>query len=74
MSAQGLGSRAILGNFYERLAIETGQGWLSRVAMTVDSDQASETHKWLGMVPALREWIGGRNPKGLRENGLTIEN
>lgn len=74
MSAQGLGSRAILGKFYERLAIETGQGWLSRVAMDVDSDQSSETHKWLGMVPALREWVGGRNPKGFRENGITIEN
>jgi phage major head subunit gpT-like protein len=42
--------------------------------MYIPSDQESETYKWLGMSPAMREWIAGRNPKGLRNNGITIEN
>lgn len=74
MSAQGLGSRAIIGTFFERLAIATGQSWLARIAMRMDSDQAVETYKWLGMVPQLREWVGGRNAKGFRENGFDIRN
>lgn len=74
MGASGLGSRAIIGTFYETLEQAVGSGWLMRLAMEFNSDQESETYKWLGLSPAMREWIGGRNPKGLRENGLTIAN
>jgi hypothetical protein len=74
MGASGLGSRAIIGRFYETLALELGKSWVSRIGMLFSSDQESETYKWLGMVPALREWIGGRLAKGFRENGLTIVN
>jgi phage major head subunit gpT-like protein len=42
--------------------------------MLLPSNQESETYKWLGMSPAMREWVGGRNAKGFRENGLTIIN
>ena len=38
------------------------------------SDQESETYKWLGQVPVMREWVGGRQSKGFTTNGLTIEN
>lgn len=74
MGASGLGSRAIIGTFYETLEQAIGSSWLGRVAMPFDSDQASETYKWLGQSPAVREWIGGRMAKGLLENGLTIVN
>ncbi|MFH1370358.1 MAG: Mu-like prophage major head subunit gpT family protein [Planctomycetota bacterium] len=74
MGASGLGSRAIIGKFYAALEAATGQSWVGRIAMMMNSDQESETYKWLGMVPALREWIGGRQAKGFRENGLTITN
>lgn len=74
MSAQGLGSRAIIGEFFLRLEAAVGMGWIGAVSMLMQSDQASETYKWLGQSPAMREWIGGRNAKGFRENGLTIEN
>lgn len=74
MGASGLGSRAIIGTFYETLQQAIGSSWLNRLAVEFTSDQQSETYKWLGMSPALREWIGGRNAKGLRENGLTITN
>lgn len=74
MGAQSLGSRAIIGSFYERLNVESGMSWVNRVAMRINTDQESETYKWLGMSPVMREWIGGRHAKGFRENGITITN
>ncbi len=73
MSAIGLGSRAILGEIFLRL--EQGAiGWVNLLSFFVASDQASETHKWLGMTPQMRAWIGGRLVHGLREQGITIVN
>lgn len=74
MGAQGLGSRAIIGSFYEALDGFIAGSWISRIGMMFSSDQSSETYKWLGQVPALREWVGSRLAKGFTENGITIEN
>lgn len=48
--------------------------WILRLAMKIDSDQASETVAWLGNAPALREFVDGRSPAELRENGFIITN
>ena len=74
MSAQSLGSRAIIGAYYARLEVASGQSWMTAISNLFSSDQSSETYKWLGHVPAMREWIGGRNAKGFNDNGLTIIN
>lgn len=74
MSAADLGSRAIIPYFFERLSIATGGSWLDSLSMRIDSVQAIESYKWLGQVPAMREWIGGRNAKAFRTNGFTVEN
>jgi phage major head subunit gpT-like protein len=74
MGASGLGSRAIIGSFYNELAINLGMTWIPGVSMLFDSNQESETYKWLGMAPVMREWIGGRQAKGFKENGITIIN
>lgn len=74
MGASSLGSRAIIGEFYNRLAQDPGMGWINDTSMLFESNQESETYKWLGMAPAMREWIGGRNAKGFRDNGITITN
>lgn len=74
MGAQGLGSRGIIGRFFAKLEEYTGVSWIDFVSVLFDSDQASETYKWLGQSPAMREWIGGRHAKGFRENGITIIN
>lgn len=75
MGAGSLSSRAIIGAFFEELEQNLGQLWVPDVAMgPFESDQESETYKWLGMAPAMREWIGGRQAKGLRDNGITIIN
>jgi phage major head subunit gpT-like protein len=74
MGASSLSSRAIIGEFYNKLQQDLGGSWIAAVSNYFDSDQESETYKWLGMVPAMREWIGGRQAKGFRENGITIVN
>lgn len=70
----GLSSRAIIGRFYHRLSELVGANWIGLTSMYFPTDQPSETYKWLGQVPQIREWIGGRLAKSLRENGITIEN
>jgi phage major head subunit gpT-like protein len=42
--------------------------------MKFNSDQDSETYNWIGQSPAMREWIGGRQAKGFREDGFTVLN
>lgn len=74
MSAAALGSRAIIGRFFAALQQLTGSSWLDMISMYFDSDQESETYKWLGQVPAMREWVGGRNAKAFSANGITIIN
>lgn len=74
MGASGLGSRAIIGSFYNELSQYMAASWIDLISMLFDSDQESETYKWLGMAPMMREWVGGRNAKGFRENGITIIN
>lgn len=73
MSAKGLGSRAIIGYIID--AMDQPQNtWVDAVSNRWNSDQESETYKWLGTSPVMREWIGGRQTKGFRENGFTITN
>ena len=69
-----LGSRAIIGRFYRTLEETQAAAWIGGVAMSIDSNQESEEYKWLGMSPALREWGGGRQAKGFRDNGLVVKN
>lgn len=60
--------------YYARLELPTSNSWLDGVSNRFDSDQASEQYPFLGQVPRMREWIGGRAAKGLRSNSLTIKN
>ena len=73
MDQQGLSSRAIRGMYFAAME-EQRLPWLDLIANLFDSDQASETYKFLGMSPAMREWVGGRSAKGFNENGITIAN
>jgi len=70
----GYSSRAIIGRFYDRLNNTAPPAWVPRIAMEMRSDQPSETYKWLGMSPAMREWAGGPAAQGFRSNGISIEN
>lgn len=74
MGISSLTSRAIIGEFYKRLEQDLGPAWLPLISMKMESDQESETYKWLGQVPTMREWIGGRQAKGFFGNSYTIAN
>ncbi len=74
MSAADLSSRAVIGMYFEALEADPGIAWVEFVSNYFQSDQSSEDYKWLGMPPALREWIGGRNAKGFTTNGISIAN
>ena len=74
MSLSELSSRAIIGRYYKRLNQKSGMAWVEAVSNYFTSDQEQETYKWLGQVPVMRNWVGGRQAKGFTTNGLTIEN
>lgn len=74
MDHQILSSRAVIGMYYQRLQANPGLAWVNAISNLFNSDQASETYPFLGQVPTLREWIGGRQAKTLRGDQLTIEN
>jgi phage major head subunit gpT-like protein len=70
----GLTSKAIIGRFYRRLEEFAQNAWWTKLAMHFTSTQESETYRWLGMVPQVREWIGRRQARPLRAQGVTIVN
>lgn len=74
MGITTLGSRAIIGEFFRRLEQATGVPWVSKIGMNFNSNQSSETYNWLGQVPTMREWVGGRQAKGFFENTITATN
>ncbi len=74
MGAETLSSRAVIGRFYKELEQNVGASWIGALANKFQSNQDSETYPWIGQVPAMREWIGGRQAKGFTQNGITISN
>lgn len=74
MSLKQLGSRDIVGKFFERLEAATGMSWIAALSMLFPTTQQTENYKWLGFSPAMREWIGERQAKGLKVNGVSLTN
>ncbi len=74
MTDKRITSRAVIGEFYKTLNAGAGAKWIDQISMYFTSDQDKEEYAWLGMTPALQEWVGGRNARGFRENGLEIKN
>lgn len=71
---RSLQSRAVIGSFYQELEMDPGISWVEKLSMYFTSDQESETYAWLGMVPSLRKWVGGRQAKQLRDLDITLVN
>lgn len=74
MGMADLGSRGIIGRIF--LALEETQppAWVNAIGMNVTSDQESETYRWLAALPAMREWLGGRNVNRLEVHEQIIRN
>jgi phage major head subunit gpT-like protein len=73
MSANLITSRAVIGSFYAALD-QADAGWVNELSFKVQSNQASEQYAWLGMAPAMREWLGGRQATDLREFSYSLAN
>ena len=69
-----LSSRAVIGMYMEEMQAAQLPAWVDGVSNLFTSDQASETYPFLGFTPMMREWLGGRNPKALSSNVITITN
>jgi phage major head subunit gpT-like protein len=69
-----ISSRAIIGSYRKALEQQTGAAWMGQISNYFRSDQETENYAWLGQSPVMREWVGGRQAKGLVENGIEIKN
>lgn len=74
MGAEVLSLRGIRGRFFNQLDALLLGAWADKIAMRFDSDASQETYNWLGMSPALRDWVGGRDAVALRGEGIVIVN
>ena len=69
-----IGVRGIIGMFFQALEQVDGQSWINRIANTFESNQDTETYVGLGMVPVMREWLGGKQEKSFIQTSLKITN
>lgn len=69
-----IGSREVIGRFYNTLEQDAGLEWVDSISMLFSSDQDGETYAWIGQSPVMREWIGGRHAKGFTENSIELKN
>jgi len=72
--ALGVTKAGIIGAFRHTFKENLGGTWWPMLGMKFDSNSDSETYKWLGASPALREWVDGRKPTRFKGDGVTIVN
>jgi len=70
----GFSIRGMRAEFYEILETSLAGSWISLLSFLVNSQQKTEHYKWLGMAPAMRQWLAGRQPQGLRDEAYSLEN
>jgi phage major head subunit gpT-like protein len=75
MGYSGLSNaRAFTGRFFQRYEATLGGSWAPAIGFASPTDQAQETYKFLGLPPALREWVGDRLEKAFELYSTTIIN
>jgi len=68
----GLLTKGLRSEFFERFGKTTT--YYEDLATRIPSTSDSETYKWLGTVPRMREWGTGRLARGLRTESYSVEN
>ena len=68
----GLLTKGLRSEFFNRL--EATQTYYQDLATRIQSNSDSETYRWLGSVPRMREWGTGRLAKGVRTESYSVEN
>ncbi len=68
----GLLTKGLRSEFFNRF--ETTKMYFQDMSTRVQSNSDTETYKWLGSVPSMREWGSGRLARGLRTETYSVEN
>lgn len=68
----GLLTKGLRSEFFDRL--ENTPVHYTELATRIPSTSDSETYRWLGTVPTMREWGTGRVAKGLSAESYSVEN
>jgi len=68
----GLLTKGLRSEFFERF--ENTRTYYPQLSTRIPSTSDSETYKWLGTVPRMREWGTGRLARGLRTESYSVEN
>lgn len=68
----GLLTKGLRSEFFNRF--ESTPVHFTELATRIPSTSDSETYRWLGTVPKMREWGTGRLAKGLRTESYSVEN
>lgn len=74
MPLDSLTDRAVQSMIFLALDSAVPISWIDRLAWRVDSNQLEEEYNWLGMSPAMREWLGPRQEAQLRAQAWVILN
>lgn len=70
-----LDSRDVIANFFIALEAAEASIWSPMISGDiVPSDREIEQYAWLGQVPVMREWVGGRHEQFLKKYSLQIRN
>jgi len=68
----GLLTKGLRSEFLQRF--ESTQTYYQDLATRIQSSSESETYKWLGSLPRMREWGTGRVARGLGTESYSVEN
>lgn len=67
-------SRDVVGSFRKSYAEGIDASWAGKMALRVDTDKETETYRWVGGAPPLREWLGYRLFQALGRYTMSITN
>ena len=72
--SEKLSSRDVLADLALALEQAAAPAWVSAVsgAQPIRSMKEEEIFRWLGQVPQMRQWVGGRLAKGLSDQEYTL--
>ena len=68
----GLLTKGLRSEFFSRF--ESSTTFFQDLATRIQSNSDSETYKWLGSMPRMREWGTGRLARGLGAESYSVEN
>ena len=68
----GLLTKGLRSEFFSRFDATTT--YFQDLSTRIQSNSDSETYKWLGSIPGMREWGQGRVAKGMRTESYSVEN